>query len=149
MSEKYPAHRAPLNATVKRVGAALLRADVVLIPPLLQRVIVRLSALSRRQIVQNQRVHLGPNVDGSPNGSNFGTALCPSISKVYMFVPALFNCFFSSVANVGWPDVQDIFFFFFFFFLSHQHFITHVHIGVSGPSPLISVANVGWPDTRN
>ena len=41
----------------------------------------------------SQRVHLGPNVDGSSNGSNFGTLLCPSISaKVSDCVPALTKC---------------------------------------------------------
>ena len=49
----------------------------------------------------SQRVHLGPNVDGSPNGSNFGRLLCPSISaKVSDCVPALTKCLFILVATV-------------------------------------------------
>ena len=56
----------------------------------------------------SQRVHLGPNVDGSPNCSNFGTLLCPSISaKVSDCVPALTKCLFTLVATVGWPDITN------------------------------------------
>ena len=56
----------------------------------------------------SQRVYLGPNVDGSPNSSNFGTLLCPSISaKVSDCVPALTKCLFTLVATVGWPDITN------------------------------------------
>ena len=99
MSEKYPAHRAPLNATVKRVGTALLRADVVLIPPLLQRVIVRLSALSRRQIVQNRITSasiLDLMLTVLRTDRISGQRYAPPSRKCIMVVPALFNCFFPS-----------------------------------------------------
>ena len=110
-SGKCPVHRPRPNVTVERVGAALPCVGVVLLRPLLYRAkcsMIRPFPSANNSNPLSQRVHLGPNVDGSPNGSNFGTLLCPSISaKVSDCIPALTKCLFTLVATVGWPDITN------------------------------------------